>query len=94
MCIKLFYYLWLCSDSAKTQDLEEEQPSVDAELRKLLDKPGWYDTEKVKHHLFADAAWSNIFICVVQWHSYFMGLLYHWMMKLCVDGCKLIVWFS
>ncbi len=65
MCIKRFYYLWLCSDSAKTQDLEEEQPSVDAELRKLLGTPGWYHTEKVKHRLFADAAWSNMFICAV-----------------------------
>lgn len=36
----------LYSDSGKTQDLEEEQPSVEAELRTLMEKPGWYNTGK------------------------------------------------
>lgn len=41
----------LCYDSAKTQDLEEEQPSVEAELRRLMEKPGWYNTGKKSEHL-------------------------------------------
>ncbi len=32
------YVVFMCS--GKTQDLEEQQPSVEQELRRLMDKPG------------------------------------------------------
>lgn len=43
--LNIIYIVFMCS--GKTQDLEEQQPSVEQELRRLMDKPG----EDVKHTL-------------------------------------------
>lgn len=45
MCFKFLFQLF---NRAKTQDLEEQQPGVEGELRRLINKPG----KTRQNHLF------------------------------------------
>lgn len=36
----MYYFLPCCPSRARTQELEQQQPSVEEELRRLLEKPG------------------------------------------------------